>query len=121
MAVGLGVAGLVVALGLALALVGAGLVAHARAAAAADAAALAAAPVTFRPFGAAGGPRAEAQRFAARNGARLVACSCPVNRSWDERTVEVVVARRLVLPVVGPVTVHATSRATFEPLLLLEP
>jgi hypothetical protein len=114
------VAGVVLALALAVALAGAGLIAHVAASNAADAAALAAAPVTFRPFGATAGPREEAARFAASNGARLLSCTCPVDRSWDPRTVEVVVSRSIEFPVVGAVTVRASSRATFEPLLLLD-
>ena len=58
----LGVAGLVMVLTIGVADVGLILSARLEAAAAADAAALAAAPVTFRPFGAAGTPAAEANR-----------------------------------------------------------
>jgi len=90
-------------------------------AAAADAAALAAAPVTFLPFGADGGPIDEATRFAAMNGAALVHCACPIDRSFTERTVTVAVARRVGLPLVGVVTVGATGRAHFAPARLLGP
>ena len=86
---------------------------------AADAAALAAAPVTFRPFGTRSSPRAEAARFAAANGARLVVCVCPVDRSWRARVVEVRVERRVSLPLLGPVVIAAASRAEFVPLDLL--
>jgi hypothetical protein len=109
---------LILALGVGV--VGAGLSAYEAASNAADAAALAAAPVTFRPFGANRGPTAEAAAFAARNGARLVSCRCAIDRSWNARTVHVVVARSLALPVVGSITVRASSRATFEPLLLVD-
>ncbi len=92
---------------------------YARAATAADAAALASAPVTFRPFGASSTARAEAARYAAANDARLVRCVCVADRSWASRTVSVTVARSLWLPVVGEVTVTASSRATFDPSALL--
>lgn len=119
----LGVAVVAFAAVMALALAGAaaGVAARGAAANAADAAALAAAPVTFRPFGAAGTPAAEAAAFAAHNGARLVACSCPIDRSWRPRTVSVVVERDLRIPGLGSVRVTATSRATFDPTRLLPP
>lgn len=104
---------------LGLGLVGAVVATYATAATAADAAALASAPVTFRDFGATGTPAAEARRFATANGANLVRCACPRNPSWDIRTVSVTVSRDVVLPVVGRVVVHATSRATFDPSALL--
>ena len=90
-------------------------------AAAADAAALAAAPVTFRQFGAVGSPAHEAQRLATANGARLVWCRCPVDRSWAPREVEVVVERRVQLLVLGNRTVRMSSRAEFVPTLLVSP
>ena len=86
---------------------------------AADAAALAAAPVTFRPFGAAGTPEEEAARFAAANGAVLLSCSCPLDRSWEERSVVVVVGRRVSLLLFGDRPVTATGRAEFVPAALL--
>ena len=87
---------------------------------AADAAALAAAPVTFQPFGAAGGPAAEAGRFARLNGAELVSCTCRIDRTWSPRIVEVVVAREAHLSVFGSVRVHVTARAEFIPTALIE-
>lgn len=87
--------------------------------AAADAAALAAAPVTFLPFGAEGTPAEEAARFAAANGAQLVRCRCPVDASWEPRVVEVEVARTLRLWPGGMITVTAVSRAEFAPAALL--
>ena len=117
--VGIALAGLVVALALGVGLVGGGVAAYAQASNAADAAALAAAPVTFSPFGAQHGPVAEAARFAAMNGATLIRCVCPIDESWNARTVEVVVARVISLPVLGSVRISATSRATFEPAALL--
>ncbi len=92
-----------------------------RAAAAADAAALAAAPVTFRPFGATGSPANEARRLAAANGSVLVSCRCPIDRGWMPRIVEVVVKQRVALLGIGAITVQATSRAEFDPRALLEP
>lgn len=88
------------------------------AATAADAAALAAAPVTFAAFGARGSPSQEAARFASLNGARLVGCRCPVDRSWRRRTVEVVVEREVELPL-GRWAVRSVGRAEFVPLRLL--
>lgn len=101
--------------------VGTGIAAYVQAAGAADAAALAAAPVTFRAFGAQGAPHQEAARFASANGTLLVSCVCPVDRSWSTRTVIVTVSRSVELPGLGRFRVRATSRATFEPEALLRP
>lgn len=92
-----------------------------RAVAAADAAALAAAPVTFRPYGARGSPAQEAARFAVSNGARLVACHCSIDRSWAPRTVEVEVEAAVDVVFFGRRTVRASSRARFSPPRLLDP
>ena len=119
--VGVALGGLVLVLMVAVAAVGSGIAGYTRAAGAADAAALAAAPVTFRPFGATGSPSAEASRFARANGATLVSCGCAVDRSWATRTVVVTVSRSVSIVGIGVVTVHATSRATFEPAALLDP
>ena len=121
MVLGLGVLVLVLVLAVGIGAVGAGVAGYVHAAGAADAAALAAAPVTFRPFGARGSPAQEAARFASANRTRLVRCTCPIDRSWDTRTVTVVVERRVDLPGLGSVDVRATSRATFEPSALLQP
>jgi secretion/DNA translocation related TadE-like protein len=115
----IGVAAVVLLLVAALGSVGAYLNARVQVSAAADAAALAAAPVTFLPFGAPGGPAEEAARFAALNGAELVECTCPVDRSWEARTVTVEVAREVGLGPFGTVRVTARSRAEFVPALLL--
>ncbi|MGB9357915.1 MAG: Rv3654c family TadE-like protein [Acidimicrobiia bacterium] len=115
----LAVAALVVILTVGVADVGLALAARLQAAAAADAAALAAAPVTFRPFGAPGSPVDEARRFAMANGADLVVCRCPVDRSWRPRVAEVVVERRVALLGIGAVTVRASSRAEFSPAALI--
>jgi hypothetical protein len=114
-----GVAVVVALLGAGLGLAGACLRARVEAAAAADAAALAAAPVTFLPFGASGGPAEEAARFAALNGAELISCVCPIDRSWEARTVSVEVARAVGLGPFGTLRITARSRAEFVPALLL--
>ena len=116
----LAVAGLVLVLALGVADAGIALGARLQTAAAADAAALAAAPVTFRPFGATGGPAAEAGRLARANGAVLTKCSCAVDRTWRSRVVEVVVERRVELLGLGAITVSASSRAEFAPTALLD-
>ncbi len=115
----LAVGGLVVVLTVLLADVGGFLAARLQASAAADAAALAAAPVTFRPFGSAGSPIDEAARFAVANGARLVTCRCPVDPSWSPREVEVVVAVSVDLMVFGATEAQARSRAEFIPIELV--
>lgn len=90
-----------------------------RATTAADAAALAAAPVTFLPFGASGSPTDEAARFARLNDANLVSCLCPVDRSWEPRFVEVRVRASIGIPILGDVVVDATGHAEFTPAALL--
>lgn len=92
-----------------------------RAVAAADASALAAAPVTFRSYGALGSPAEEAARFAIANGARLTTCVCPVDPSWAPRTVEVTVETDSSILFFGLRTVRASSRARFSPPELLDP
>jgi hypothetical protein len=87
--------------------------------AAADAAALAAAPVTFLPFGAKGTPAEEAARFAAANGTRLVWCVCPPNPSWEPRTVEVEVEKEVEVWPLGTFIVRGHGRAEFVPSMLL--
>ena len=112
------VGGVVLLLAVALGAVGMYLATALQAAAAADAAALAAAPVTYLPFGAAGSAADEAARFAAANGARLLRCDCSPDPAPVPRTVEVVVARDVDLPLVGSFSVEAVSRAEFDPTLL---
>jgi hypothetical protein len=121
MLLGLGVLVVILVLAVGLGAIGAGVSGYVHAAGAADAAALAAAPVTFRPFGARGSPRQEAARFALANGTRLVRCTCRVDRSWEIRTVTVVVERQIDVLGLGRFKVGATSRATFEPSALLPP
>ena len=100
--------------------VGQYLTGYANARIAADAAALAAAPVTFRPFGATGTPAEEAARFASLNGSRVVGCVCRLDESWDPRTAQVTVERSFRVVMLGRRTVKATARAEFTPARLLE-
>jgi secretion/DNA translocation related TadE-like protein len=92
---------------------------RARAVNAADAAALAAAPVTFRAFGAQGSPAEEAERFAAANGATLVTCECRRDGTYASRVVVVTV--RVTVDVLGfrQVSIEADSAAEFRPVQLL--
>lgn len=115
------VAGIVLLLMLGVANSGLVLAGHYRATVAADAAALAAAPVTFRPFGATGSARQEAARYSAMNGAALVVCRCRTDRSWQPRIVEVEVERAVRLIGGAVITVRARSRAEFDPVALLDP
>jgi len=115
----IGVAALVLMLGAALGAVGSYLNARVQLSAAADAAALAAAPVTFLPFGATGTPTDEAAHFARINGADLDSCICPVDRSFEPRTVRVQVSKTVSLWPAGHIRVTAVSRAEFVPALLL--
>ena len=89
-----------------------------KAATAADAAALAAAPLTFRPFGPGSSPRREAARFASLNEATLVACDCAVGRGWGARTVRVVVEVSWAPVLLGGRPVRAVGRAEFTPTRL---
>ena len=99
--------------------IGQGLVARSRASTAADAAALAAAAVSFRPFGSDGDPIAEASRFADEHGATLVSCDCPVDRTYAPRRATVVVAIAVDVLGVGVRRFEATSSAVLEPVALL--
>jgi len=92
---------------------------HQAATTAADAAALAAAPVTFLPFGAQGSPSQEAARFVALNGAEMIWCRCEIDRTFEPRTVEVRVRRTLQLPILGMRYIEAVGRAEFVPAALL--
>ena len=89
--------------------------ARARAQVAADAAALAAAPVTFRPFGAPGSAVDEARRFAAGNGAALVECRCAQDPSWRSRAVTVLASVPADLLLFGETHARAWSSADFDP------
>ena len=87
--------------------------------AAAEAGALAAAPVTFRPFGATGPPSAEADRLVRANGAVLVRCSCRSDPGYSPRTA--IVTARLRVAVLGfrELELEATAAAEFSPVELL--
>ena len=119
----MGLVGFLVVLGLMLGTAGHYLTVRIRVQAAADAAALAAAPVTFRHFGSPGDPTAEAARFAAANGGRLIRCVCSIDRSWDPRIVEVEVGEEVSFIGLGRRDVRAKAAAEFVPvdLLTLEP
>ena len=90
--------------------------ARSRAQVAADAAALAAAPVTFRPFGADGTAAEEAHRFASVNGGVLIECRCSHDRSWRSRTVTVLVSVPADLVLLGSTAATAWSSADFDPI-----
>ena len=115
----LGVTALVMVLAVGLVAVGSVMRARIEASTAADAAALAAAPVTFLPFGAKGTPTEEAARFASLNGARLLSCICPLDESWEARTIEVRTERMVEIWPLGEFAVEAVGRAEFVPALLL--
>lgn len=117
--VGVAIIGMVAVLAIGVAAVGTAIAGHSQVSNAADAAALAAAPVTFRPFGARGTPAQEAARFASANGGKLLRCDCGINRTWDPRTVTVVVGKEVSILGIGMVHVEAMSRATFEPARLI--
>lgn len=79
---------------------------------AADAAALAAAVATYQGSA----PTGEARRLAGLNGAALVTCRCPADRSFRSRAVTVVVeipVDRWLLPVRR---VRAEASAEYDPL-----
>lgn len=80
---------------------------------AADAAALAAAPVTFAPFGTERSPSEEAAFFADANGARLVECQCDPDPVWRSRTATVSVT--VDVPWMPLPDVIATASAEFDP------
>lgn len=88
--------------------------ARVRAATAADAAALAAAVATYPGTGRDLPPR-EADRAARANGAVLVECLCPVDRTLRVRTVTVRTAVTVDLLVFGRLTVRGAARAEFDP------
>lgn len=113
------VGGFVVLFTISLALIGGVQMARLRATTAADAAALAAAPVTFLPFGAEGTPTEEAARFARLNGAGLISCDCAVDHSFEPRSVRVRVRVTVDVPLLGSFAAEATGRAEFVPAALL--
>lgn len=113
-----GIVALIAVLGLMLGVAGQFLAARGQAQAAADAAALAAAPVTFRQFGSTVGPAGEAARLASANGARLVRCDCPIDRSFAVRVAEVEVVRDVSLILLGNRPVRAVAAAEFAPVMM---
>ena len=107
-------------LAVAIAAVGQGLAANIRAGTASDAAALAAAAVTFRPFGSPGDPTAEAGRFAESHGATLISCDCAIDRTYAPRTVRVEVVVNVQILGIGRRSFRSTSQAVMEPVRLLD-
>ena len=104
----------------ALAGVGQVLVVRSRVVTAAEAGALAAAPVTFRPFGADGSATAEAARLVRANGAELLSCSCTHDPGYAPRTVTVTVRLPVTVLGLGEMTLEATAAAEFRPVALLD-
>lgn len=110
-----GVTAIVALLGVGVVAVGMLYAARTQATNAADAAALAAAVATYPP--ASDSDPLRAARLAAElNEAGLVSCHCPRDSSLATRTVEVVTAIEVDVPVFDVVTVRSTSRAEFDPM-----
>jgi hypothetical protein len=105
---------LVALIGVATAALGVLFEARERAATAAEAAALAAAVATYPGTGA-GTPSGLAGEYAARNGAKMISCRCPVDGTLGSRVVAVTVTLTARLPVLGDVLVGKTARAEFDP------
>ena len=99
--------------------VGQVVLARERVAVAAEAGALAAAPVTFRPFGASGSATDEADRLVRANGAVLVRCDCKHDSRYTPRTV--MVTARLTVAVLGirEIDIEHTAAAEFRPVDLM--
>lgn len=110
-----GVTAIVALLGVAVAAVAMLYAARAQATNAADAAALAAAVATYPPASSTD-PVQAARQAAQLNDALLVSCRCPSDPSLDARTVEVVAAIELDVPIFDVITVRSVSRAEFDPL-----
>ncbi len=85
---------------------------------AADAAALAAAPATFASFGGGGTPWEIAASTAAANGASIVDCECPMDRTWSSRIVVVAVTGTVDLFMLGSRRLQASAAAEFRPIAL---
>ncbi len=85
---------------------------------AAEAAALAAAPLTFNGFAIDVDPTRAARDVATANGARLVACRCPYDRSWAPRTVVVQVSTEVDLRLLGRRSLSVAAAAEFRPIAL---
>jgi hypothetical protein len=110
-----GAAAVVAVLSVAVAAIGMLYAARAQVTNAADAAALAAAVSTYPPASATE-PVTAARNAAELNDAMLLNCRCPRDGSLAARTVEVVTAVEVEVPVFGAVTVRGISRAEFDPL-----
>ena len=104
----------------ALAAVGQVLIARSRVVTAAEAGALAAAPVTFRPFGAAGSATAEAAWLVRANGAELLSCSCAHDPGYAPRTVTVTARLPVTVLGLGEMTLEAAAAAEFRSVALLD-
>jgi hypothetical protein len=109
---------IVATVGVGTASVGALISAREQARAGAEAAALAAAVSTY-PAAGTDPPAAEAVEYAARNGSWVVSCKCPVDPSPRARTVTVVTAIDVEVPIFGEITVTAAARSEFDPGLWL--
>lgn len=110
-----GVTVIVAVLAVAVASIGMLFAARAQATNAADAAALAAAVATY-PAAFDRQPLDAARQAAVLNGAVVVDCRCPVDTSLVSRTVEVVTAVSVKVPIFGQLTVESSSRAEFDPV-----
>ena len=113
-----GVVAVVTVLAVAVAALGTLYAARAQAANAADAAALAAAVSSYPPASALP-PLTAARHVAEANGAVVVACRCPRDPGLDHRTVEVMTAISVEVPIFGRVQVRSVARAEFDPVLWL--
>lgn len=111
----LAVMAIVATLSVATAGLGLALAARAKAQNAADASALAAAVATYPPVSP-GVPHTAAREVALANGAALVLCRCAVDSSLRAREVTVVAAVPVSIPILGDLTVRASSSAEFEPM-----
>lgn len=110
-----GVVAIVAFLAVAVAALGMLFAARTQATNAADAAALAAAVATYPPASGID-PGLAAARAAQANGALVVECLCPRNGGLVARTVEVMTAVIVEVPVFGSLTVRSVSRAEFDPV-----
>lgn len=95
------------------------LIARNRVIAAAEAGALAAAPVTFRPFGTTGSATDEATRLVHSNGATLVRCDCRPDPGYGARAVIVTAAANVNVMGLRETKIEATAGAEFRPVALL--
>lgn len=108
------VVALVAVVGIGATSVGGLLAAREQAISGAEAAALAAAVATYPPA-ASETPTRLASEYATANGARLMACICPVDGTMKTRTVTVVTAVTSDVPLFGELAVKGGARAEFDP------